>query len=92
MKTEIRANYANNIADAIRFTMKETGLEWPEETILIVKRYSPLAEIDEIVGLKIFVSDMPSSFEYFVAFPSCHQSAYKLQKAWSEYHEIYNLL
>lgn len=91
MEAEIRANYANNIADAIRFAMKETGLEWPEETILIVKSYSPLAEIDEIIGMKIFVSDIPSTFEYFVAFPSCHQSAYRIQMSFRDYLEIYSL-
>ena len=91
MNAETRSKYAEYIAGAIRFAIKETGLIWPDETMLVVKSYSPLAEIDEIIGMKIFVMDMPSSYEFFVAFPSCHHNKYKLQKAFNEYQEIYSL-
>ena len=91
MNAETRSKYAEYIAEAIRFSIKETGLKWPEETILVVKSYSSLAEIDEIIGVKIFVMDMPSSYEFSVAFPSCYNDEYKLQKAFNEYQEIYSL-
>lgn len=91
MNAETRAKYAEYIAEAIRYAMKEAGLKWPEETILVAKSYSPLVEIDEIIGMKIFVMDMPSSYEFFVAFPSCYNDEYKLQRAFNEYQEIYPL-
>ena len=91
MNAEMRSKYADYIAEAIRFAMKETRLKWPDKTILVVKSYSPLAEIDEIIGMGIFVMDMPSSHEFFVAFPSCYHDEYKLQRAFNEYQELYSL-
>lgn len=89
MILETRAKYAEHLAGAIRFAEKETGLKWPDETIIVAKSYSELSEIDEIIGIKIYVMDMPSSYEFFVAFPSCLEKERGLQKAFSEYQELY---
>ena len=84
MDEETRSKYAEKIASEIRYAQKETGLTFPKETILVVKSYSELAELDSIIGLDIYVMDMPSSYEYFVAFPSWKERHYKLQKAFIE--------
>lgn len=91
MKSETRSKYAEYIAEAIRFAQKEAKLTFPEETILIVKSYGPLAELDEIIGLKIFVSDISSSDDFFIAFPSENIGQYKLQKYFKEYLDLYLL-
>ena len=89
MDAETRAKYAEYIAEAIIFSARETGLEWPSETILVVKSDSPLAEIDDIIGMKIFVMNMPGSYEFFVAFHSCFYDKYKLQNAFNDYLTMY---
>lgn len=89
MTSETRAKYVEYIAEAMWFAEKETSMKWPDETIVVVKSFSELSEIDEIIGLKIYVTDMPSSYEFFIAFPSRHEKEYGLQKAFGEYQELY---
>ncbi len=84
MNTETRAKYADYIAECLQMAANETGVEWPKDTILVVKTYSDLAELNEIIGMKIWVMDMPSSFDFFVAFPSNNVDCYKLQKVFKE--------
>lgn len=93
MNQKTRSKYADYIAEGWRYAMKETGLkEWPPGTIIIAKSYSILAEIDEIIGVKIFVCDIPSAFDFFVAFPAEFQESYKLQDAFMEYLGLYDLV
>ena len=82
-----RVQYAEYIGEAIRHATKETGIEWPTGTVLVAKSYSELAELDDILGMTIYASDMPSSFEFFIACPSCDDTA-ALQKAFLEYLEM----
>ena len=91
MNIERRSKYADYIADAMRFAAKETGLQWPDETIIVAKSYSELAGIDDIIGMRVFVMDMPSSFDFFVAFPALFEVEQKLQKAFGEYQGLYSL-
>jgi len=84
MKQELRSKYANLLADCIRIAEEETGRQWPETTIICVKSYSPLAELDEILGMKIFVMDMPSEYEFFVAFPAENSDRWALQKVFRD--------
>lgn len=91
MKPEIRSKYAEYISSAIRFAQKEAGLNLPKETILIVKSYEELSNLEDIIGLKIFVCDMPSSYDFFIAFPSDNVNHYKLQKYFDEYLSLYSL-
>ncbi|HAR37926.1 MAG TPA: hypothetical protein DCS09_04750 [Porphyromonadaceae bacterium] len=88
MNAEKRAKYADYIAAAVRYAIQETGLKWPEATILVVKSYSELAGVDSIIGFQVYVMDMPSSFDFFVAFPAAYTNKYKLQKAFLEYMEL----
>jgi len=88
MNKETRAKYADYIAKCMREAMKETGLTWPDDTILCVKSWSELAELDEIIGIKVFVTDIPSSFDFFFAFPSENESCYRLLKAFRENVEL----
>jgi len=91
MSPETRSKYAEYIAGAIRFATKETGLQWPDGTIIVTKSYGELAELDEILGWKIYAMDMPSDREFFVAFPSGNCNEYRLQKSFIEYTEIYSI-
>jgi len=91
MDKEKRSKLANYIAEAIRFAIKETGLEWPEETILVAKSYEELAELDEILGIKIYIMNMPSAYSFFMAFPTENIGSAILQKAFLEYLDLYDL-
>ena len=85
-----RSKMARYIASAIRYATKETGVEWPEDTILVTQSYNELSEIDEIIGMKIYVMNMPSCYDLFVAFKSDNVSKYDLQKSFLEYIEMYS--
>jgi len=91
METETRIKYADYIGECIRIASKDTGLDWPDDTILCVKTCSELAELDEILGMKIWVMDMPSSYDFFIAFPSENVDCYILQKAFRENMECFAL-
>ena len=91
MEKERRSKLADYIASAIRFASKETGLEWPEETILVAKSYEELAELNEIIGMKIYIMNMPSAYSFFVAFPAENIGSALLQKAFLEYLDLYDL-
>jgi len=89
MELSTRSNYANYIAKCIRVATEETGIQWPADTILCVKTYSELAELDEIIGMKIWVMDMPSAYEFFPAFRSENIDCYKLQEVFRENLELF---
>ena len=89
MDQNTRSSYANYIAKCIRVATQETGIQWPDDTILCVKSYSELAELDEIIGMKIWVMDMPSAYDFFPAFPSKNIDCYKLQRVFRENLELF---
>ena len=91
MKPERRHEINEYIAAGIRYAARETMLRWPEETIIVTTSFCELAELDEIIGMKVFIMDAPSSFDFFVAFPSENKVSYKLQKAFLEYLDLYEL-
>jgi hypothetical protein len=88
MKAERRAEFADYIAEGIRFSTMQTGQKWPDETIVVAKSYSELASLDNIIGMPVFVMDMPSSFDFFVAFPAQFEHERELQKKFEEYLSI----
>lgn len=88
----LRTSFVDYITTGIRFTKKETGLDWPNESIIIVKSYDSLAQFDEIIGMKVFICDLIGSFDFGIAFPSNHTDKYKLQKAFDEYLSLYTFL
>ena len=89
MKPELRSVYVEYIAAGLRYASEQTGKQWPGSTVVVTKTYSKLAEVDDIMGMDVLVMDMPSSYEFFVAFRSCFESDYKLQTAFLEYMELY---
>jgi len=89
MTPQRRAKYASVIAKCIRKATMDTRITWPGHTILVVKSYSELAELNNIIGLPIYVMDMPSAYDFFIAFPSDEINHYKLQKAFQEYLDLY---
>lgn len=89
MNQEIRSKYATYISAAIRYIQKESGLVLPEDTILITKSYTGLYEIDDMIGLKVFVCDIPSAFDFYIAFPSENMQYYKMQRYFQEYLDSY---
>jgi hypothetical protein len=91
MNLQRRAVYAEYIASALRFAELETKLKWPEETCIVTTSYGELASLDEILGWPILVMDMPSSYEFFVAFPPMCSKVAGLQKAFLEYLDLYNI-
>jgi len=91
MNHELRSKLAEYIASAIRYSVKNFGANWPEETILIVKSYEEFAELDEIVGMKVYIMDMPNSYPFFPAFPAKYSHAAKLQRYFLEYIDTHNI-
>ena len=92
MDVEQRIRYTEYIAAAIRFAEAETGLRWPDETIIVAKSYCPLVGLDKIIGIPIFIMDMPSAVDFSVAFPAGYEGRAGLQKAFEEYQSLYNVL
>jgi len=91
MKTERRSEIAEYIAAGIRFAARETKLQWPEDIIIVAKSFSELVDLNEILGIRVYVMDMPSSYDFFIAFPAENEISYKLQKAFLEYMDLYDL-
>ena len=91
MNPGIRAKYVDYIAAGLRFIQAESGLTLPEETILIVKSYCSLSELNELIGLKVFVCDIPSVYDFFISFPAKNVNHYKLQKYFYEYLDTHSL-
>ena len=87
---ETRGHYSEYMAKGVRYALKETGLrQWPESTIVIVHgAYQPLADLDEILGWPIYVTNTPSSNEFGLAFKSYEEANYGLLKAFNEYLDI----
>ena len=64
-----RAIYAEKVASACRQAITETGIKsFPDDMIWIVKSWDELADLDDLLGSKVFVSDMRSSHDIFPAF------------------------
>jgi len=89
MNKESRVAYAEYLAKCLREAANETGIKWPDNTILCVKAWTEIAELDEIIGIKIFVVDIPSPFDLFFSFPSKNEDSYKLLKAFRENLELF---
>ena len=91
MTPETKAAYVNYLARAIKFTEEETGLKWPGNAILVTQSYEDLAELDEIAGIKIYVTQISSSYDFFIAFPSEEPNRDLLLRAFDEFCDLYNI-
>ena len=87
---KIRSQYADYISAGIRYALIESGLkQWPESTVIIAPLLtSDLALIDSLLGFKVIVSDIPTSFDFHLAFESDEVSSYKLLTYFTEYCEL----
>ena len=88
MTPETKSAYADYIAEAIRYAINETGTAWPKNTFLATNYYQELAELDEIVGMKIFITKIPTSYDFFPVFPAENVDSIGLLRTFSEFLEI----
>jgi hypothetical protein len=89
MQPATRSIYANYIADVLRNATAECGINWPARTIIVAKSYIELADIDEIVGMKIFIGDFPAPCDFFFSIPAAYEDEKRLLKAAREYMDIH---
>jgi hypothetical protein len=80
-----RSEIAEYIAEGIRYASKETGMIWPEKTVIVTHSTSELAELDDLLGWPIMIMDIPSGYPFFVAFPSEELDKAALQKSFLEF-------
>ncbi len=88
---EIRSKYVEYIAAGIRYIQEETKLSLPEDTILICKSYCELARFDKIIGMEVYISDIPSDYDFFIAFKSRHKNSVKLLKCFEDYLSTFDM-
>ena len=86
-----RETYAQYISAALRHAMRETRIKFPEECFIITNYFSDLAQFDELVGMKVLVTNIPSSFDWSIGFNSEEESSYKLLKQIYEFQELYSI-
>jgi hypothetical protein len=92
MDIHIKNTYIDYIAEGIRYALKNTKLkEFPEDTIICVVSYSPLTGLDTICGFPIFICNIDTSFEFFLAFKAHNEKYYKLLTSFKEFLEMYPL-
>ena len=91
--TERRSQYTEYISAGVRFAMKETGIkQWPESTVIVVTQStSELCNFDQIIGFPVVVSNIPTSYDFHLAFSSDEEANYKLLTAFTEYCELYEM-
>ena len=80
--------YAEFIAKAFRFIQEVTGQYPPDGTIIVCKSYSQLAEYDSILGKPIYIMDMPSAYEWFLATPYNNTKEVDIQRALIEFFDL----
>lgn len=91
MNMQKRSQYAEYISNGIRFAEQETGRTWPEKTVIITKPWIDLAELDNIIGFPIFVTEISSEDSFNLSFPASYTDSYLLLKSFNEYLNIYRM-
>lgn len=91
MNSITRAKYAEYITTGISLVIQETGLPWPDTTIIITKPWCELAELDTLIGWPIYVTEMQSSYDFHLSIPANEESSRKLLKSFDEYLNLYSL-
>ena len=91
MNPNTRRIYVEYIAGLMRFAQKETGCKWPDDAILITSRpYSKLAELDELLGMKIYISWTPITPDPIIVFPANNEKALELSEMSFKYMSKYS--
>ena len=92
MTPERKNKITDYIAAGLKYAKQEAvNVEWPENTIIITKTYGELAETDNILGIKIYVTNMQSPDEFALAFGPMNTGCDKLLKAFAEYQDLFPL-
>ncbi len=91
MNIALRSNYAEYISKGIRYSEQSTGLKFPDNTIIITSPFSALSELDSILGYPIYVSEIETSADFHISFPSKEVFCLQLLKAFNDYLNIYTL-
>lgn len=86
-----RAKYAEYISTGIIFATQETGLPWPDTTIIITKPWSELAELYTLLGWPIYITEMSSAYDFHLSIPANEESSRKLLTSFDEYLNLYHL-
>ena len=89
MNIALRSNYAEYIAKGIRYSEQSTGLKFPDNTIIITSPLSALSELDSILGYPIYVSEIETSADFHISFPSKEVFCLQLLKAFNDYLNLY---
>lgn len=61
----IQKQHVEYIAKLMRSYRAETGNAWPEDVAICTNWYSAIAEFDEILGLPVLKTDVPTSEEFW---------------------------
>lgn len=86
-----RNKYAEYIASGVRLAIQETGITWPDTTIIITHSWSELAKLDTLIGWPIYITEMSSPYDFHLSFPANNETERRLLKAFDEYMNIYYL-
>ena len=89
MNIALRSNYAEYIAKGIRYSEQSTGLKFPDNTIIITSTFSALSELDSILGYPIYVTEIETSADFHISFPSKEVFCLKLLMAFDDYLNFY---
>ena len=89
MNIALRSNYAEYIAKGIRYSEQLTDLKFPDNTIIITSPFSPLSELDSILGYPIYITGIETSADFHISFPSKEVFCIQLLKAFNEYLNLY---
>ena len=65
MKAGVQKQYAEYIAKMYRGYRAETGRNVPDDACICANYWSPLGELDDILGTKILHADVPTSFDFW---------------------------
>jgi len=92
MNNKRRSEYADYLAAWLRSVHQDMDIrKIPDDMIIVTKSYGELAELDSILGIDVYVMDMPSDREFFIAFRSNNVDSYNLQKSFLEFSESFNV-
>ena len=64
-----RQDYAEWIAEVVRYALKEADVKGlPEDTIIVVNYWDNLGDFNDLIGFPVYKMNTPSSFAFSLAF------------------------
>jgi len=89
MNIALRSNYVEYIAKGIRYSEHATGLKFPDNTIIITSTFSALSELNSILGYPIYITEIETSADFHISFPSKEVFCIQLLRAFNDYLNLY---